>query len=734
MKPWALALAVSLLTLLGAPQISAQDADKVTLTIRLASDSTRFHVGEIIPIELSFSTSEPGAFICSSSDHDMLVRLGLEVFHVTPAARDPLEHYLPPADFPRDGIGEDIKLSDAPFTIEEDLNEYVAIDQPGHYSVYLTSTRVTPVEHPKDRLALQSNLLEFEVIPADPAWVQQTLTYALNTLDANSPPDPAASSDNSQSSARGSQTALRTLRYLETPQSIHAMVRSLGRSQPTINTRWFETAALAGYRDQALVVRELEQQVPAPDMVISHDYISILANLKLDLENSPLQSRADNDSEQKKIIAARSKRYFELTDALYRQTADLLPTKQGRARAESLYTLLVRDNDFIAKSHPLSGYAAQILAEEFPKLSPEQQFWLLHIHWKGMKTPAMVAPLVKLAQSSNMENLGLRDLVFSRLIDLDLSAATPVFLEEIRNPHLDGSRPGVRPATFDLLPQEALPQFDSLLASRLTQYGNLSGVDSHLIGRFGTKAIFFQVKAAYENAPADKRCKIEGGLLAYLLRYEPDYAVNQLKVARGCAYDAFPTLLKIHRWKEVEPSVIAELNAPNTGRVSDAAHALSRYGDARAEQALWDRLRRFHAQWGENEREFSGRMDSPVEQLERDLVRALIEGQSWLLTNEQIDQLRSVTIGDEALRDLGHWKSPVYLNLEFVAGQWEGRVGQSRHIGLKLVCAKLAQYPAGTAFTFEIEGPPDQIDAARSALFDTAATHSLQINESSTDN
>ena len=114
MKPWALALAVSLLTLLGAPQISAQDADKVTLTIRLASDSTRFHVGEIIPIELSFSTSEPGAFICSSSDHDMLGRLGLEVFHVTPAARDPLEHYLPPADFPRDGIGEDIKLSDAP--------------------------------------------------------------------------------------------------------------------------------------------------------------------------------------------------------------------------------------------------------------------------------------------------------------------------------------------------------------------------------------------------------------------------------------------------------------------------------------------------------------------------------------------------------------------------------------------------------------------------------------------
>ena len=99
-------------------------------------------------------------------------------------------------------------------------------------------------------------------------------------------------------------------------------------------------------------------------------------------------------------------------------------------------------------------------------------------------------------------------------------------------------------------------------------------------------------------------------------------------------------------------------------------------------------------------------MDSPVEQLERDLVRALIEGQSWLLTNEQIDQLRSVTIGDEALRDLGHWKSPVYLNSEFVAGQWEGRVGQSRHIGLKLVCAKLAQYPAGTAFTFEIKARP----------------------------
>ena len=186
------------------------------------------------------------------------------------------------------------------------------------------------------------------MIPADPAWVQQTLTYALNTLDANSPPDPAASSDNSQSSARGSQTALRTLRYLETPQ---------------LSTPWFVLSAAANPRLtpvglkpphwRATVIKLLSYA--SSSSKCPHQTWSSLTTtyppcqLQLDLENSPLPSRADNDSEQKKIIAARSKRYFELTDALYQQTADLLPTKQGRARAESLYTLLVRDNDFTSK-------------------------------------------------------------------------------------------------------------------------------------------------------------------------------------------------------------------------------------------------------------------------------------------------------------------------------------------------------------------------------------------------
>ena len=69
----------------------------------------------------------------------------------------------------------------------------------------------------------------------------------------------------------------------------------------------------------------------------------------------------------------------------------------------------------------------------------------------------MVAPLVKLAQSWDMENLGLRDLVLAA--SLILIFPRPLhFLKEIRNPNLDGSRPGVRPATFALLPQEALHQ------------------------------------------------------------------------------------------------------------------------------------------------------------------------------------------------------------------------------------------------------------------------------------
>jgi len=71
--------------------------------------------------------------------------------------------------------------------MHEDLNEWVALDQPGHYSLYVTSGRVTRRDATKSEpVELRSNSLEFDVVAANPAWQQQTLGSATATLNMES--------------------------------------------------------------------------------------------------------------------------------------------------------------------------------------------------------------------------------------------------------------------------------------------------------------------------------------------------------------------------------------------------------------------------------------------------------------------------------------------------------------------------------------------------------------------
>ena len=90
-----------------------------------------------------------------------------------------------------------------------------------------TPTNAEPVE-------LRSNDLEFDVIAADPVWQQQTLSTAIATLNIGS-------------STEGEKTAaLRVLRFLDTPASVHELVLRLGTHGDLSD--WNEIAGLAGIK------------------------------------------------------------------------------------------------------------------------------------------------------------------------------------------------------------------------------------------------------------------------------------------------------------------------------------------------------------------------------------------------------------------------------------------------------------------------------------------------------
>ena len=71
----------------------AQQPDSASFMIQFPQPVTRFHVGEVIPIELLFSSSIPNTFSMSTRSYDRSGRLDEEKFHVTPEGRDPLHNY-----------------------------------------------------------------------------------------------------------------------------------------------------------------------------------------------------------------------------------------------------------------------------------------------------------------------------------------------------------------------------------------------------------------------------------------------------------------------------------------------------------------------------------------------------------------------------------------------------------------------------------------------------------------
>jgi hypothetical protein len=125
-----------LLGVLSSP-LCAQHDGAVSLTIRFEDLASRFHVGEVIPIELSFKASVEGPYEMETSNYDRSGRLDTEQFHVTPNGRDPLQSYYFNEGFMGGGLGRPRLLSTEPQIMREDLNEWVVLDRPGHYSVYV---------------------------------------------------------------------------------------------------------------------------------------------------------------------------------------------------------------------------------------------------------------------------------------------------------------------------------------------------------------------------------------------------------------------------------------------------------------------------------------------------------------------------------------------------------------------------------------------------------------------
>jgi hypothetical protein len=331
----------------------------------------------------------------------------------------------------------------------------------------------------------------------------------------------------------------------------------------------------------------------------------------------------------------------------------------------------------------------------------------------------------------------LRDAALQRLYELDPAEATPYILDEIKHPHVDNGMFSVKAETLGVLPKETLPEFDQILAARLERKdGHTMPLDTQLVGRYSTKAILSRVKSVYETAPGSWDCVTEDGFVLYFLRAEPDYGMQRVSAdPSACMTQSIPAVIKMKRWGEIETKVIAQLDNPDLNRARQAAETLSKYGRAKAEAALWERLRRFHQQWASRENDLSFRSSIPSDAsdaigFQYGLVESLAGAQGWLLSNEQVDQLETLTLGSQ--RDnvrQRHWSSPVELSLDLLFdGQLRADINhQYFPRDLTSLRAKLGQYPSGTKFLLTVLGQEDRFGPVVRGIKEAALEHGLAI-------
>jgi hypothetical protein len=101
----------------------------------ISVEKNEFYLGELIPLQLSFSSTQPQGFLADTRLQDRIGRLNdTEEFLIDPAAlaEDPL-HGLPGESGGMGGLsGGEILLSGKPFSFEKTLNEWVRFRSPAN--------------------------------------------------------------------------------------------------------------------------------------------------------------------------------------------------------------------------------------------------------------------------------------------------------------------------------------------------------------------------------------------------------------------------------------------------------------------------------------------------------------------------------------------------------------------------------------------------------------------------
>ena len=680
----------------------------LSLAIRFKDGKARFRQGEIIRLVLEFSSPTRNVYGGSTASYDRSGRIHLETFEVTPreGTADPLYDYYNSGVgvFFSGGLSSTFTLGEKPFTLDRDVNEWVRFDRPGHYTLRVTSPRVSRrgvlPEARWESIILTSNTLEIEIVPATPDWAAAELLRVVAALDGK---DQAAR-----------EQAQLALRFLGTEAAAVEMARRIARGESYY-------LGVVGSPHRAIAVRELERLLEAPDTPISAELLGNLSTFAFyERLTDPMPRWQEGDAEATKVFQAEVERrralYAEINAAYTKRLAAALATKTAAARPVTLQTL------FSALRDEVDPALRGALIASFGELPAESQRSLLLSSWGRLAGPEMLPVLRRVYDSLPDADVETRGVVLSRLIELSPEEGRVRVLAELRRPALR-----IRVSAAAGLPDESLPELDELLSARLTNRDDPAAFESAaaVVARVGSPALLPVAAEVYDAQAGRWSCAIGAPLLAYLLRVDPLAGAERLRAAlaareeTGCYRSVLEDVARLRMSPEIEEIAVAALGDPEPEVVQNAAGVLGRYGSPDAARHLWERLealgatRRGKPAISDNSTRPDERAALAVESL---LVEALTNSPRWAIGPQEYERLASLSVSEgrrASIRQQAQWLAagvPVGFSID---GSEPGSVsvGSQRYRSVAAARERFLQYPRGTVFLWSA-GPSKTAGAA----------------------
>lgn len=698
---------------------SAEDGPP-QLQVRTAGGQVLYHVGERIPLELSFTGPENKRFEINMASYDRSGRMGYEEFDVTPASgwADPLRVYFGSSiAFMGGGLTGFAPLSAKPVVVDLNLNEWVRFDQPGTYRIVVVSHRVSNVLTGKGGpfgapgLDLTSNPIQLRIIPVTKTWERVKLAAILNELEVSAKtPGPEPDS---------LKVAIADLRFLGTAAAARVMVQHLREDEPTL---MYECAlGLDGLREKLhpIAVAAMNRLIDDPDFPISSWFLTTMSVLQLNEADDPAVQRGDRG------------RY---TDADWALALEALPAKEGKARAVTAQTLLSSQLKQISAQQ--KAELGQILAESLKDLPAEKQVAELQYGWDVLRS-ADLLPTLELLAKTPLKNPGsnemnsyttrqLKSAALERWFELDPESAHEEALRQIGSPD-----PSLTEASLAFLPKEKLPQFEEIWADAFMAAEDYQreAVFASLMARFGTGSAVAQVREKANAKVGEWACAPQGAALGYLVEFDPSSArplVERAVQERGkgktaCNRSVFQDIA-IYATDPILTHIALEtLDDPDPEVTMDALIYLMNYGDKSVEQPVWSRYVEWTDKWRNRADVLESRDAGSVGNwqevgLGENLARTLIENQGWLASPDLISRVIERCVGEQMctqlkqIADQANSGSGAYPISAYRSGRNENyQVAQYNPKSLELLEAKIAQFPRGTRFSL-MPTSPENLD------------------------